>query len=62
MLQFADGEVVGAQSSKLEVAKMGIEAELYDFAMGRPALYGAVALILIALGAGWLANLMFRRP
>ena len=42
MLQFADGEVVGAQTSKLEIAKMGIEAELYDFALARPALYGAV--------------------
>ena len=61
VLQFADGEVVAAQSSKLEVGKIGIEAELYEFAMGQPALYGAVALLL-ALGSGWLANLMFRRP
>ena len=61
VFQFADGEVVGAQSSKLEVAKMGVEAELYDFAIGQPALYGAASLLL-ALGAGWLANLMFRRP
>ena len=61
VFQFAGGEVVAAQSSKLEVGKIGIEAELYEFAMGRPALYGAVALLL-ALGSGWLANLMFRRP
>ena len=33
VLQFADGEVVGAQTSTLEIAKMGIEAELYDFAL-----------------------------
>ncbi|MGD9511613.1 MAG: TIGR02186 family protein [Geminicoccaceae bacterium] len=61
VLQFADGEVVAAQSSKLEVGKIGVEAELYEFAMGQPALYGAVALLL-ALGSGWLANAMFRRP
>jgi uncharacterized protein (TIGR02186 family) len=61
VLQFADGEVVAAQSSKLEVGKIGIEAELYEFAIGQPALYGAVALLL-ALGSGWLANAMFRRP
>lgn len=61
VLQFADGEVVAAQSSKLEVGKIGIEAELYEFAVGQPALYGAVALLL-ALGSGWLANAMFRRP
>jgi uncharacterized protein (TIGR02186 family) len=61
VLQFADGEVVGAQTSKLEIAKMGVEAELYDFALGRPALYG-LASILIALAAGWAANAIFRRP
>lgn len=61
VLQFADGEVAAAQSSKLEVGKIGIEAELFDFAMGRPALYGFTSLLL-ALAAGWLANLMFRRP
>jgi uncharacterized protein (TIGR02186 family) len=61
VLQFADGEVVGAQTSKLEIAKMGLEAEIFDFAFGQPALYG-LASILIALSAGWLANIMFRRP
>ena len=61
VLQFADGEVVGAQTSKLEVAKMGIEAELYELAMGQAALYG-LASILIALGSGWAANAFFRRP
>ena len=61
VLQFADGEVVGAQTSKLEIAKMGIEAELFDFALGQPALYG-LASILIALAAGWGANALFRRP
>ena len=61
VLQFAAGEVVGAQTSKLEIAKMGIEAELFDFALGQPALYG-LASILIALAAGWGANALFRRP
>lgn len=61
VLQFADGEVVGAQTSKLEIAKMGIEAELYDLAVGQPALYG-LASILMALTAGWAANALFRRP
>ena len=60
VLQFADGEVVGAQTSKLEIAKMGIEAELFDFSLARPALYG-LSGILIALAAGWAANLAFRR-
>jgi uncharacterized protein (TIGR02186 family) len=61
VFQFADGEVVGAQTSNLEIAKMGIEAELYDYALHRPALYGLTS-ILIALAAGWAANALFRRP
>jgi uncharacterized protein (TIGR02186 family) len=61
VLQFVQGEVVGAQSSKLEIAKMGIEAELYEFALRQPALYG-LAAILLALAAGWGANALFRRP
>ena len=61
VLQFLEGEVVGAQSSKLEIAKMGIEAELYEFALDQPALYG-LASILLALAAGWGSNALFRRP
>lgn len=60
VLQFAGGELQGAQSSTLEVAKTGIEATLYDFALHRPALYG-IASILLAGAAGWLANALFRR-
>jgi uncharacterized protein (TIGR02186 family) len=61
VLQFADGEVVGAQSSKLEIAKMGLEADLYEFAIHWPALYGLTSIVL-ALAAGWIANAVFQRP
>ena len=61
VLQFAGGEVVGAQSSTLEVAKMGVEATLFDFATSWPALY-ALASIALALAAGWSANALFRKP
>lgn len=60
VLQFADGELVGAQSSTLEVSKMGIEADLFEFSLHRPALY-ALTSILLALAAGWGANALFRR-
>jgi uncharacterized protein (TIGR02186 family) len=60
VFQFADGEVVGAQTSTLEIAKMGLEAELYEYSLNRPALYG-LASILLALAAGWGANALFRR-
>ena len=61
VLQFTEGEVVGAQTSTLEVAKTGIEAALYDLALHRAALYGLLS-ILIAVVAGWGANAMFRKP
>ena len=61
VLQFAGGEVVGAQSSKLEIAKMGLEADLFDFATKWPALYGLTSIVL-ALAAGWIANALFQRP
>ncbi len=60
VLQFEDGEVTGAQTSTLEISKMGIEADLYDFSLHRPALY-AVTSIVLALAAGWAANALFRR-
>ncbi len=55
-----DGRVVSAQTTPLIVSKTGIEAEVYDFAHNYAALYGLIA-ILVALVAGWLAHVAFRR-
>jgi uncharacterized protein (TIGR02186 family) len=55
-----EGRVVSAQTTPLIVGKVGMEADLFDFAYERPALYGLVA-ILIALVAGWLAHSVFRK-
>jgi len=55
-----DGSVVSAQSTPLVVGKVGFGAELFDFAHQRPALYGILA-VAVALGAGWLAGVVFRR-
>lgn len=60
VLQIVGGEVVGAQASALEISKAGLEADLYEFALHRPALYGLVS-ILFALFAGWAGSVMFRR-
>jgi uncharacterized protein (TIGR02186 family) len=60
VLQFQDGIVVNAQASPLGISKIGIEAEIFDFAHINAAPYG-LAAILLALGAGWGANLMFRK-
>lgn len=55
-----EGAVVSAQTSPLIVGKVGAEAEIYDFAHNQSALYGVIA-ILIALVAGWLAHVAFRK-
>ena len=54
-----DGQVLGAQSSVLDIGKVGFEATLFDFSRHRAAAYGGVAL-LIAVVSGWLAGVIFR--
>ena len=60
VLRLKDGQVVGAQQSSLQISKIGMEAEVYDFANQRSALYGIVAIV-IAVASGWLAGVVFRR-
>jgi uncharacterized protein (TIGR02186 family) len=60
VLQFRDGEVVNAQSSVLIISKVGLEAELYDFAHDRAPFYGMIAIAL-AVMSGWTAALLFRK-
>ncbi len=55
-----DGRVVEAQTTPLMVEKIGAEAWVYDFAYQHSALYGLIA-ILVALMAGWVAHLAFRK-
>jgi uncharacterized protein (TIGR02186 family) len=57
---FRNGQVVDAQTTPLIVGKVGLGAEIYDFAQREAALYGLCA-ILIAVAAGWLASVIFRR-
>lgn len=56
-----DGEVTAAQTTPLTVTKSGVSAEIYEFAMGQPTIYGVLAVSL-AVAAGWLGALAFRRP
>ncbi len=55
-----DGLVVSAQTTPLSVSKIGMEADIYAVAHERPASYGVTAIAL-ALLAGWLGHLAFRR-
>jgi uncharacterized protein (TIGR02186 family) len=54
-----EGEVVSAQTTPLVVSKIGVDAQIFDFADRQAAAYGLIA-VLIAVMAGWLASLPFR--
>ncbi len=56
-----DGEVRSAQTTPLVVSKIGIGARVFEFAHRHAAIYGVLA-ILMALFAGWLAGVVFRKP
>ena len=60
VFQFEDGRVANAQTSALEISKVGLEADLTGYARRDPTLYAA-ASILVAVAAGWAAAALFRR-
>lgn len=55
-----DKKDIEGETFTLKVEKSGIEAEIFDFAHQQGALYGIIA-ILVALVAGWLAHVAFRK-
>lgn len=60
VLRIVDDQVVGAQTTPLIISKIGIGAEVYDFAYRRAWLYGLIAVAL-AIVSGWLAGVIFRK-
>ncbi len=52
--------VVSAQSTPLIVSRVGVEAEVFNFAHNYSAYYGLIAIV-VALTAGWLANAAFKK-
>jgi uncharacterized protein (TIGR02186 family) len=57
---FREGEAVQAVSTPIRVEKVGVGAEIYNFAHQQSALYG-IAAIVIAVFAGWLGGVIFRK-
>ncbi|MBM3600527.1 MAG: hypothetical protein FJX35_20185 [Alphaproteobacteria bacterium] len=58
---FVRGEqVVSAQATPLAISKIGVGADVYEFAHNQAAWYGLLA-IAIAVAAGWLASVAFRK-
>lgn len=57
---FKSGRLVSQTHAPVLVRKAGLEAEIFRFARERAAWYGAIA-IAVALLAGWLAGVIFKR-
>ncbi|MCE2509472.1 MAG: TIGR02186 family protein [Alphaproteobacteria bacterium] len=60
VLLVREKQVVSVQTTPLIVQKTGVEAAIFNFAHAHAAQYGIVAIFL-ALVAGWLAGVFFRR-
>lgn len=54
------GRIAARKTTALTIRKVGAEARIFAFAHDKSAAYGAIA-ILIALVAGWVAGLVFRK-
>lgn len=55
-----DGRVASQHITTIEVARVVLGARIYNFARQQAALYGIMAIV-IALAAGWLAGVIFRK-
>jgi uncharacterized protein (TIGR02186 family) len=60
ILLIRDGQVASAQTTPLVVSKIGVGADIFEFAHRHSAAYGIIAIVM-ALLAGWAAHLVFRR-
>ncbi|WP_120498405.1 TIGR02186 family protein [Kiloniella sp. EL199] len=55
-----DGQIIDARTTPLTVSKIGVEAEIYDYAHLHSAMYGVIAIV-VALVSGWIGHLVFRK-
>lgn len=55
-----DGDVISAQTTPLVISKIGVGADVFDFAHQQAAAYGLIAIALAA-AAGWLAAVAFKK-
>ena len=57
---FQHGRAISISRKTLAVRKAGVEATIFQFAHQHSALYGIFAIV-VALFAGWLAGVIFRK-
>jgi uncharacterized protein (TIGR02186 family) len=60
ILLFQDGRLVASRRRPLDVEKVGLERTVFVVAHGHPWFYGLFT-VLLGLGAGWAASVIFRR-
>jgi uncharacterized protein (TIGR02186 family) len=60
VLLVRDGEVASAQTTPLVIGKIGLGADIFELAHRHKFFYG-LGSVLLALLAGWIAHLVFRR-
>jgi len=60
VLLVRNGQVIAAQATPMLVSKIGLGADVYDFAHRHAALYGILAILLAVL-SGWGASVAFRK-
>lgn len=57
---FREGRLISTQQIPIRISRVGIERRIHDLAFNASFLYG-VLTVLLALFAGWIAALLFRR-
>jgi uncharacterized protein (TIGR02186 family) len=57
---FRDGRLISSQRIPISISRVGFERRIHDLANGASWFYG-VLTVLLALFAGWIAALLFRR-
>jgi uncharacterized protein (TIGR02186 family) len=57
---FRDGRLISSQRIPVTISRVGIERRIHDLATTQSFLYGIVT-VLLALFAGWISALLFRR-
>lgn len=57
---FRGGRLISSQRIPVRIARVGIERRIHDLAVNFSFVYG-ILMVLMALGAGWLAAFLFKR-
>jgi uncharacterized protein (TIGR02186 family) len=57
---FRDGRLISSQRIPIDVSRVGVERRIHDLATQASLLYGIIT-VMLALFAGWIASILFRR-